>query len=305
MKFEDTIHSRLSENTKTYNSINTNNALTLTDPITQLCKRIEAFFKADSDVTCRYIVNNSKALGPKIDPDTGEPYTKLIEVDGEQVEAIVENDHFCEFRVFVNDVEKAQCLSNVIRHRHTIQENFLGSDDKIHLRNHYLLVHVCTIDAIDPDGVGGGSDPWTIDDDIDSGVKEVYGLEPIDWSDSVHSGCNERLAPSDESSSDIPKGAPDEYEQRQWEANPDALVWKWQWLKVALRGNKNVLSSKEFLDKFSNTTWRFIECNYIPVSFIEDNLTSIRGYNSVLAADLLPLIFSVFDKIQISTYVRK
>lgn len=250
-------------------------------------------------------MNNQKTLGPKIDPDTGEPYTKMIEVEGESVQAIIDEDHFCEMRVFVNDVEKAQCLSNVIRHRHTVPEIYeSASNGEFHIRNHYLLVRVFTIDAIDPDGENGGSDPWISDDDTNAGIKEIFGLEPIDWNDMNSNGCNDRLAPSDDSSSDIPKGVPDEYEQRQWETNPGPLAWKWKWLKTALKGNKNIINFHDLKDVFYNT-WRFIECSYVPVSFMEDNLTSVRGYNSILAAELLPLIFSVFDKFQISTYVRK
>ena len=38
---------------------------------------------------------------------------------------------------------------------------------------------------------------------------------------------------------------------------------------------------------------------YLPVTFQEDNLTSIAGYNSVLPADLLPLVFSIFGSYQL------
>ena len=306
MKFEETIIAKKANlnNAKTYDSISIANGLTLCDPITQICKRIEAFFKADPEITCRYAVNNNKHLGPKVDPDTGEQMTKKMDIDGELVDVLLEEDHFCEFRIFVENVEKAQCLANVIRHRHTIPETFEGSDGQLHARNHYLIVRVCTVDAVDPDGEGGGENPWISDDDTDKGVKEIFGLEPINWDDMDGYGCNERLAPSDTSESDIPKGVPEEYEQKQWEQNPGSSAWKWSWFKNALKGNKNIMDTTyEFFDGMN--TWRFVECSRIPVVFLEDNLTSTRGFNSILPADLLPLIFSVFGGYQISTYARK
>ena len=306
MELKDTILAKDHENT--YASIDggLENNLCLYDPITQICKRIEAFFNRDKDIHCAFVVNNNKRLGPKLHPDTGEQMTHLIIIDGESVEALVEEDHLCEFRIFCDDYEKAQNLANVIRHRHTFTETYDGSDGRVHVRDHILLVRVFTISAVDPDGPGGGDNPWIADDNTDSGLTEIFGLEPIDWDDPEGNGCEERLAPSDTSESDIPKGAPEEYEQRQWEANSrsGACAWKWKWLKKALTGNKNVISfSKEFDDGMN--IWRFIECTYLPITFQEDNLTSMKGYNSILAADLLPLVFSVFGKFQISTYPVK
>lgn len=306
MKFEETVLAKKQglDPDKVYFSIDSakESALCLYDPITQICKRIEAFFKRDKDVHCSFIVNNNKRLGPKLDPDTGEQITKLITVDTESIEALVEEDHFCEFRLFCDDYEKAQNLSNVIRHRHTFTETYDGSDDRVHVRDHILIVRVFVISAVDPDGPGGGDNPWIADDNTDSGLTEIFGLEPVDWNDTEGNGCYERLAPSDTSESDIPKGFPDEYEQRQWESNSHsgAAAWKWIWLKGALKGNKNIVSmSKEFNDGLN--IWRFIECSYLPISFQEDNLTSVTGYNSILAADLLPLVFAVFSGYQIST----
>ena len=304
MKLEETVLGKMNNDTKTYSSISNNNVLTLCDPITQICKRIEGFFKADTDIHCKYIVNNHKSLGPKIDPDTGNPYTKQIEYEGETVTAIIDEDHLCEFRIFVDDVEKAQCLSNVIRHRHLFPEYYEDTTEgNIHIRNHYLIVHVFTINAIDPDGEFGGSNPWITDDDTSSGLTEIFGLEPINWDD-LNTGCNDRLAPSDTTESDIPKGVPEEYEQLQWENNVNQCAWKWKWLQTALKGNKNIVdTSKEFFDGMN--TWRFIECNYLPVVVAEDNLSSTRGFTSILPVDLIPLVFSVFGKFQLGTYARK
>ena len=292
------------QNVKTYKSMN-ENYLTLCDPITQICKRIEAFFKGDRDITCRYMVNNQKSLGPKIDPDTGEQMTRQMIIDGEERTVLLEEDHLSEFRIFVADVEKAQCLSNVIRHQHVFNEIYEGAydDSELHLRAHYLLVHVFTLNAVDPDGPQGGTNPWITDDDTSSGLTEVFGLEPINWDD-ITDGCEERLAPSDTSTSDIPKGAPDEYEQQQWENTINTCNWKWKWLKTALNGNKNIMStSHEFNDGMN--IWRFIECNYLPVVFMEDNLSTLTGMTSVLPEDLIPLVFAVFGKFQIGTYARK
>ena len=286
----------------TYKSISSE-SLTLCDPITQICKRIESFFKGDKDVYCAYKVNNHKALGPKIDPDTGEPYTKEIEYDGETVTAIIDNDHLCEFRLFVDDFEKAQCLSNVIRHRHLFPEYYEDTEGTIHIRNHYLIVHVFTIEAIDPDGEFGGSNPWITDDDTNSGLTEIFGLEPIDWNN-LNTGCNDRLAPSDTTESDIPKGAPDEYEQLQWENNPNQCAWKWEWLQKALKGNKRITNINYTFNDGMNE-WKFIECDFLPISFAEDNLGTKHGFNSILPADVLPLIFPFAGKFQIGTYARK
>ena len=313
MKFEESILFKKEQlgNPKTYASIDNKQegALCLYDPLTQLCKRIEAFFRKDPDIHCKFVVNNNVPLGPKIDPDTGEQMTKMMEIEGEMVEVYLEEDHICEFRVYCDDLEKAQCLSNIIRHRHVFPETFQGAyeDDHIHLRNHYLMVRVFTVDAVDPAGPGGGSNPWITDDNTDSGVQEIFGLEPISWNETEGYGCYERLAPSDTSESDIPKGFPEEYEQRQWEQGipgPAAAAWKWKWIKGALKGNKNIADmSFEFNDGMN--TWRFIECGYLPVVFQEDNLTSARGFNSILPADLLPTVCSIFGGFQISTYARR
>ena len=48
MKLEQTILNKL-QDAKTYNSVS-GNTLTLCDPITQICKRLEAFFKADDSI---------------------------------------------------------------------------------------------------------------------------------------------------------------------------------------------------------------------------------------------------------------
>jgi hypothetical protein len=305
MKFEETILTKMNDN-NTFKSIANENVLTLCDPITQLCKRIEAFFKADSDISCRYAVNNSHGLGPKIDPDTGEPYTKQIVIGDETITAIIDEDHICEFRIFVNDYEKAQCLSNVIRHRHVIPETYeAASDGQIHLRNHYLLVRVYVINAIDPHSTEAGSDPWISDDDTSQGLQEIFGLEPINWEVPESQGCYDRLAPTSTSTEDIPKGAPDEYEQVQWEADEQHSTWKWKWLQKALKGNKNITKTYDIVTYPIVKVWKFIECSYKPVVFSEDNLNSSRGYNSILPADLLPLIFAIFNDFQVSTYVHK
>lgn len=306
MKFEESVLAK--NNSETYPSLDSRQegALCLYDPITQLCKRIEAFFKKDSDIQCSFAVNNSHGLGPKIDPDTGEQMTRLMDIDGEPTEVLLEEDHISEFRIFCKDYEKAENLSNVVRHRHVFPEVFLGvSDERFHLREHYLIVRVYVLNAVDPLGPGAGSDPWSADDNTDSGLQEIFGLEPVDWND-VEGGCNPRLAPSDTSESDIPKGFPEEWEQQQWEAvsGSPACAWKWRWLKGALKGNKNVLdTSLEFNDGMN--VWRFIECNFLPVVFQEDNLLSARGFNSILPADLFNMVFAVFNKFQVATYARK
>lgn len=305
MKLENTLHSNLN-NATLYPSVNNlqDNVLCLCDPITQICKRIEAFFFKDPNIHCRYIVNNNKPGHPEIDPDTGEQMTRMVTIDGQSISALVESDHLCEFRVFCNDYEEAENLSNVIRHRHIFTEIYQGTEEgELHVRDHILIVRVFMLNAVDPDGEGAGSDPGISDDDTNSGLVEIFGLEPIDWDD-PEGGCNERLSPSDSSTSEIPKGYPEEWEQQQWEqtTTSGACAWKWVWLKGALKHNRNIADiSHEYFD--GRNTWRFIECNYIPIAFQEDNLTSTAGYNSILPADLLPLVFSVFGAYQLSTHV--
>lgn len=291
---------------KTYESLETprvEGSLSLYDPMTQICKRLEAFFKADPWVHCTYLVNNHKVLGPKIDPDTGTPYTRKLTVDDEQVDAIIDQEQLCEFRLYVDDYEKAQCMSNVIRHRHVYTEVYeADSDGSFHIRDHILIVHVMCLNAVDPDGEGGGIDPYDTGDDTDKGLKEIYGLEPINWED-TNTGCNDRLAPNDASGVDLPKGFPEEYEQRQWADNPFMRAWKWKWFQKAVVGNSNITKCNyEYND--GRNVWRFVECAYLPVEIPEDNLTSVKGYTCILAADMLPFVFSLFGEFQISTMPR-
>jgi len=309
MKIEDTVLAKkelLGNAAELHVSIDHENALSLADPITQIAKRIEGFFKGDPDIMCRFLVDNSQSIGPKIDPDTGEQMEKLMDVGGEPTYVLLENDHLAEFRVFCRDYEKAEALSNVIRHRHNFTEIFEGTDQRFHLRNHVLIVHVLTLDAIVPTQTGGGgTNPDTVEDDQKTGIEELYGLEPIDWNDPENSGCVDRLSPLATEESTTPKGWPEEWEQLAWEDDPShAGAWKWKWLKKALKGNKNIKNmSFEFNDGMN--TWRFIECGYLPVVFREDNLTSVYGFNSILPADLLPLIFPVKGGFQVGTYARK
>lgn len=88
----------------------------------------------------------------------------------------------------------------------------------------------------------------------------------------------------------------DEAEQ----CNPRKIAQKWEMLKIAFRNNPNVAD----MDSFTSITgaiWRFIECARDPITFQEDNLTNLTGYNSVLAADILPLVFVFNGDFQIST----
>ena len=82
------------------------------------------------------------------------------------------------------------------------------------------------------------------------------------------------------------------------------IPFKWQCLKAAFKNNPFVAKMNEYVAPVTGTTWRFIECSRNPVTFQEDNLTNIVGFNSVLAADLLPLVFVIGGEFQISTSVQ-
>lgn len=303
--------------------------LAICDPITQLCKRIEGFFRGCPGITVKYKVNNNQRLDWKTD-EHGEYITGIQRLDdGTEITVFYSEDHITELRIYVDDEEQAPALANVIRHRHVINEEFgmsspIDGEDAIGRRSHILIVHVMLLGSPDPmNPAEGGQDPYSTEDDNPGAiVRETYGTFPIDWNDMDSSGEQDRLAPDAPDSTaypDLPHGFPEEYEQMLWENGFDgtnidgspvsvsmdqALKWKWKWLRTALRNNRNVVDmSFEFNDGMN--TWRFIECGRLPIVFNEDNLTSARGFNSILPADLLPTIFSVFGRYCIATYARQ
>lgn len=305
--------------------------LSLCDPISQICERIEGFFRGCPGIMVSWNSYNNHGLGWKKD-EHGEYIVgkQHDEETGAEIDVFYSEDHICELRIYTQDLLQAASLSNVIRHRHVVNEEFgMGSpidgSDAIGKRAHILYVRVMIlndVDPMDPD-LGGGSNPHTTeDDDFSKVIQECYGTYPMKWNDMENYGSLERLAPSaqdDPEDPNIPHGFPDEYEQYLWETGfegtdidgtpvavsaEQASKWKWQWLKDALKDNPNVVDmSKEFFD--GTNTWHFIECNRLPIVFQEDNLTSYRGFNSILPADLFPLVFSVFGRFNISTYARQ
>ena len=304
--------------------------LTMVDPITQICKRIEAFFRGCPGIMVRYCVNNSQMLDWKKD-EHGDYIvgSMTYEETGMEVPVFYSEDHINELRLYVTDVAQAMALANVIRHRHVENEEFamlspIDGSDAIGKRAHILIVRVMMLDNIDPsDKSQAGDNPYSSEDDnYDAVIKEAYGVCPLRWNDMDGYGVAYRLAPNAEEDPeypDTPKDVPDEYEQYLWEtgftgtdpdgqpvvvSNVQACNWKMKWLREALRDNPNIVDmSYEFNDGLNQ--WRFIECSRLPVVFGEDNLSSARGFNSILAADLLPVIFPLFGSFQISTYARK
>ena len=298
--------------------------LSLCDPICQICERIEAFFRGCKGVTVVYQIYNNHGLGWKKD-ENGQYIvgTKTVVEDGEarQMSVFYSEDHVTELRIYTQDLPLAGSLSNVIRHVHVVNEEFeMASpiDNKttvIGQRKHLLYVRVMIINDVDP-MVEGTTAPSSV-------IQECYGTYPLNWNDMENYGEEERCAPGGPDNPDypdyIPHGWPDEYEQYLWETgfngtdmngNPisvspeAACAWKWKWLKQALAGNPNIANTSfEFNDGMN--TWRFIECSRIPVVFNEDNLTSARGFNSILAADLLPQIFAIFGRFNVATYARQ
>lgn len=114
--------------------------LTLCDPLTQIAKRIQAFFADDPDVITTYKINNNVDLEPpKYDKDgkDGKPG----------------QDHLAELCIYVQsgqsveDTTKADCISNYIRHRHVLPEYTF---DGVLIRNHILNVRVFAVGAVDP-----------------------------------------------------------------------------------------------------------------------------------------------------------
>ena len=209
--------------------------LTLCDPITQIAKRIEAFFRNDPDVIVSYTINNSVPL------EEGQ-------------------DQHAELRLYLTDEVKAGCLDNIVRHQHVYEE--LKGMDGSHLRNHYLDVKVFLATSIDP------MDP----------AQE--GEIPV---------------------SQLP--TPDEATQASYDGG-DMKERKCEWLRTAFKRNRNVVNLKTYLDPLTGTRWDFIECSRDPVTFMEDNLLSFKGYTSVLPADLMPLVFVFAGGFQISTYAK-
>ena len=306
--------------------------LTLCDPISQICERIEGFFRGCKDITVSWNVYNNHGLGWK--KDEHDEYivgTKHDEETGADIPVFYSEDHISELRLYTQNLLLAASLSNVIRHTHVINEEFgmaspIDGTDAIGQRKHILYVRVFIINDVDPmnSETGAGSNPHTTeDDDFNKVIQECYGTYPMKWNDMENYGEVERLAPSapdDEECPKTPHGYPEEYEQYLWETGfngedvvggqsvsvsaEQASKWKWKWLKQALEGNPNIVdTSFEFEDGMN--TWRFIECSRIPVVFQEDNLCSARGFNSILPADLFPIVFSVFGRFNIATYARK
>lgn len=292
-----------------------NRKFCLCDPITQLCMRIEAFFRGCPGITCSYKVNNNVHLDWKKD-DHGD-YITGVSDEGQPV--FYSEDHVCEFRLYVENDIQAQCLANVIRHRHVVSEEFgMGSpidgSDAVGRRNHILNVKVFKINGVDPMDSSSVS-PFAV-------ITEVFGTYPIRFDELPGGGYGEVLrGVPDASYPGIPMDAPEEYEQLNWETgfrapNIDGgeevdmpvqvtSAWKWKWLKEALRDNKNIIQHFDEFEDYGGNEWRFIECSRLPVVFQEDNLSSSRGFNSILAADLIPVIFAVFGSYQIATYARQ
>jgi hypothetical protein len=306
--------------------------LTLCDPISQICERIEGFFRGCPGIMVSWNSYNNHGLGWKKDEHgeyiVGKQHDKET---GAEIDVFYSEDHICELRIYTQDLLQAASLSNVIRHRHVVNEEFgMGSpidgSDAIGKRAHILYVRVMILNDVDPmdTDMGAGSNPHTTeDDDFNKVIQECYGTYPMKWNDMENYGEVDRLAPSapdDEECPQTPHGYPEEYEQYLWETGfngedvvggqsvsvsaEQASKWKWKWLKQALEGNPNIADmSFEFEDGMN--TWHFIECSRLPIVFQEDNLCSARGFNSILPADLFPLVFSVFGRFNIATYARK
>ena len=352
MEIEDTVLGKLANSNETYEPINAiykpgeaavsrwiaenpgkqlvGRKLRLCDPIAQICARIEGFFRGCKGIMPSWNVYNNHGLDWKRDENGDYIVGKQIDADGNERPVFYSEDHISELRLYTQDELMASSLSNVIRHRHVINEEFpMGSpidgSDAIGKRTHILYVRVFIVNDVDPmdEETGGGPNPHTSeDDDFNKVIHECYGTYPMKWNDMDGYGEVDRLPPSSPDDPEYPQtphGWADEYEQLLWEQGfegcdidgapvsvsaEQASKWKWKWLKNALEGNPNVVDmSYEFNDGMN--TWRFIECNRIPVVFQEDNLTSTRGFNSILPADLLPLVFSVFGRYSISTYARQ
>lgn len=136
--------------------------LTLCDPLTQIARRIKAFFKDDKDVIVAANINNNVVV------EAGQ-------------------DHVAEVCIYVqcgediDDTRKADCISNWIRHRHVIPE--YGFDGSL-LRNHILNVRVFAVGAIDPNDPAQTANPERLSECVFiTDETEQYG-----------SGSNERWA---------------------------------------------------------------------------------------------------------------
>lgn len=209
--------------------------LTLVDPITQIARRIRAFFQYDPDVITAYHINNQAVVEP------GE-------------------DHVAELCIFVQcgkdveDTAKADAISNFIRHRHVFTEYKM---DGTVLRNHVLNVRVFAIGAIDPN-------------DKEQVAKGDRISEcPFIVDESKQTACN--------------------------------TLAKYEMLRIAFATNPYIARMQKYVAPVTGSIWYFIECSRNPVTFQEDNLTNITGYNSALAAEILGLVFVFAGDFQIST----
>lgn len=184
-----------------------------------------------------------------------------------------EEEHYTALNVYVKtsimnnnfDVDKAVAIGNLLYRDLVVPEEYEGSDGIVHTRIHHLIIKVFACGALTPT------------------IANQHGL----------------LATGDESIFwEVPELTPEAL---------DALTKeeKWEMVKLALTGNTNIYNLVKVENKFARMPWYFIEASRVPITWSEDNLTNLYGYNTALPIDLLRMFFRFMDEFQVSTYARE
>lgn len=163
------------------------------------------------------------------------------------------------------DLSKAVGIGNLINRDMVFREEYVAPDDTDHARNHHLIVKVFACGAITPSKAA------------ELGLQAAGDEESPIW--------------------EVPALTTEQIAERTEDSN-------WEDFKNAFKGNGNIVTIKEFEHGFGLDLKHFVECTREPVTWQEDNLCSLYGYNSALAVDLLKLIFPVVSELQLSTYAR-
>lgn len=295
--------------------------------IAEICKHIAGFFSNCHGMLVSYSTWSSHKLDWKKD-ENGDYVIGEKVVDGKSYPLFYMEDRTHELRIYTQDLEKAACLSNIIRHQHIAEDEFpmatlpgakakdgspIQSKEAYGLKRQVLNVKVMIINDVDP----------MADDDADA-IEECYGIIPFHWNDLTDYAAADRFAPGSinedaEFYPAIPSGAPTECEQEMWEEGfegdevtgehvkvsaEQALKWKWHWLEIALRDNPNIAEMSE-TGADTGFSRRLIECSREPLTFADENALMTMRYTSVLPADIFSEVFAVFGGIEVTTYARK
>lgn len=295
--------------------------------IAETCKHIAGFFSNCHGMLVSYDTWSRHELDWKKD-ENGDYVIGEKVVDGKSYPLFYMEDRIHELRIYMQDLEKAACLSNIIRHQHIAEDEFpmtalpgakdkdgtpIQSKDAYGVKRQVLNVKVMMINDVDP-----------MADDVQNVIEECYGIIPVKWNDLTDYAVAARLTPGSinedaEFYPAIPSGSPTECEQETWEDDfegvdadgehvkvsaEQALKWKWHWLETALRDNPNIAEMSE-IGADTGFSRRLVECSREPLTFADENALMTIRYTSILPADVFSEVFAVFGGIEVTTYARK